>query len=102
MSSVNSDLINFIDDYVLDGYGSYNDDIIKTIKHVLVQDGIPMDSIYTGKAYWGMKEYIKKYQINGKKILFIHTGGTPLFLMIWGTVKWKSYEYINIKLWYAK
>lgn len=79
MSSVNSDLINFIDDYVLDGYGSYNDDIIKTIKHVLVQDGIPMDSTYTGKAYWGMKEYIKKYQINGKKILFIHTGGTPLF-----------------------
>ena len=79
MSSVNSDLVSFIDDYVLDGYGSYNDDIIKTIKQVLVQDGIPMDSTYTGKSYWGMKEYIKKYQITGKNILFIHTCGTPLF-----------------------
>lgn len=79
MTSVNSDLISFIDDYVLDGYGAYNDEIIKTIKQVLIQDGIPMDTTYTGKAFWGMKEYIKKYQITGKNILFIHTGGTPLF-----------------------
>lgn len=79
MDCVNSDGINFIDDYVLDGYGSYNEGIIKTIKQVLVQDGIPMDTTYTGKAYWGMKEYIKKYQIEDKNILFIHTGGTPLF-----------------------
>lgn len=79
MGCVNSDVINFIDDYVLDGYGSYNEDILKTIKQVLVQDGIPMDTTYTGKAYWSMKEYIKKYQIEDKNILFIHTGGTPLF-----------------------
>lgn len=79
MDCVISDAINFIDDYVLDGYGSYNEDILKTIKQVLVQDGIPMDTTYTGKAYWGMKEYIKKYQIEDKNILFIHTGGTPLF-----------------------
>lgn len=26
-----------------------------------------------------MKEYIKKNHIKDKKILFIHTGGTPLF-----------------------
>jgi D-cysteine desulfhydrase len=26
-----------------------------------------------------MKEYIKKNDIKGKNILFIHTGGTPLF-----------------------
>lgn len=71
--------INFIDEYVLDGYGTYNDDILKTIKEVLTHDGIPMDTTYTGKAYWGMKEYIKKNQITAKNILFIHTGGTPLF-----------------------
>jgi len=38
-----------------------------------------MDTIYTGKAYWGMKEYIKKNNINNKNILFLHTGGVPLF-----------------------
>lgn len=71
--------INFIDDYVVDGYGTYNQEILKTIKKVLTNEGIPLDPIYTGKAYWGMREYIKKNKITGKNILFIHTGGTPLF-----------------------
>ena len=41
--------------------------------------GIPLDETYTGKAFTGMTEYIKKENITGKNILFIHTGGTPLF-----------------------
>ena len=44
-----------------------------------MHDGIPLDTTYTGKGYWGMKEYIKENEITGKNILFIHTGGTPLF-----------------------
>ena len=71
--------IKFIDDYILKGYGSYNKDILESIKEILINDGIPLDTIYTGKAFWGMKEYIKKNQITDKNILFIHTGGTPLF-----------------------
>ena len=71
--------INFIDDYVLDGYGSYNNEVVKTIKEMLIQEGIPLDTTYTGKGVWGMKEYIKKNKIEDKSILFIHTGGTPLF-----------------------
>ena len=76
---ITTDDIDFIDDYILDGYGSYSKDILETIKEILVVDGIPMDATYTGKAFWGMKEYIKKNQITYKNILFIHTGGTPLF-----------------------
>ena len=71
--------VHFIDDYVLGGYGGYNDQVIKTIKEVMIREGMPLDKTYTGKAYWGMKEYIKKQRIKNKKILFIHTGGTPLF-----------------------
>lgn len=71
--------ILFLDDYILDGYGSYNKEIIETIKSILNYDGIPMDTCYTGKGFWGMKEYIKKMNISDKQILFIHTGGTPLF-----------------------
>ena len=77
--NVELETINFIDDYVLDGYGSYNKEVVDTIKEVLIHDGIPLDTIYTGKAFWGMKEYIKEKQIKEKNILFIHTGGTPLF-----------------------
>ncbi|NLX03265.1 MAG: pyridoxal-phosphate dependent enzyme [Syntrophomonadaceae bacterium] len=71
--------ITFVDDYVVDGYGTYNKDILRTTKEVLIRDGIPMDPTYTGKAYWGMKEYIMKNKIINKNILFIHTGGAPLF-----------------------
>lgn len=84
LTSINSGLLDlediiFIDDYVLDGYGSYNKEVLLTIKEVLIKEGIPLDTTYTGKAYWGMKEYIKKNMIKNKNILFIHTGGTPLF-----------------------
>lgn len=76
---VDSSEIIFVDDYILDGYGSYNLEILQTIREVLVNEGIPLDTTYTGKAYWGMKKYIKKNNIKNKNILFIHTGGTPLF-----------------------
>ena len=71
--------IQFEDKYVLNGYGEYNNEILETIKRVLNYDGIPLDTTYTGKAFWGMTEFLKEHKIEGKKILFIHTGGTPLF-----------------------
>lgn len=69
----------FIDSYTSDGYGKDNVDIKDTIQEVLVNYGIPLDSTYTGKAYTGMKKYVKEQGVKGKNILFIHTGGTPLF-----------------------
>lgn len=77
--SVTMDEVCFIDDYVLDGYGCYNQEILQTIREMLIKEGIPLDPTYTGKAFWGMKEYIKQSDIQNKNILFIHTGGTPLF-----------------------
>jgi len=74
-----SEEITFIDDYILGGYGDYNEEILRTIKEILIFDSIPMDTTYTGKAYWGMKQYIIKNQIKGKNILFLHTGGLPIF-----------------------
>jgi len=77
--SICIDDIDFVDDYVIDGYGTYNTEIIHTIKEILMNEGISLDTTYTGKAFWGMKQYVKKNGITGKNILFIHTGGTPLF-----------------------
>lgn len=74
--------IKFIDDYILEGYGKYNKEILEEIKKMLCTYGVPMDTTYTGKAFWGMKEYIKKEDIKNKKVLFIHTGGTPIFFDI--------------------
>lgn len=68
----------FIDDYT-NGYGKDDKRVTNTIKAILKNYGIPLDATYTGKAFMGMTEYIRKQQITGKNILFIHTGGTPLF-----------------------
>lgn len=69
----------FDDSYICGGYGEYNEEILATIKDILLNEGIPLDTTYTGKAFCGMKKYLEKNKITGKKILFIHTGGTPLF-----------------------
>ena len=72
------DVIIFIDDYAV-GYGEGNDKIYLTILNMMKRHGIPMDSTYTAKAYTGMMDYIEKQGISDKNVLFIHTGGTPLF-----------------------
>lgn len=69
----------FEDRYIVSGYGKKNEHIIETIKEMIVRYGIPMDSTYTGKAFCGMKEYITDCELHNRNILFIHTGGTPLF-----------------------
>lgn len=68
----------FIDDYT-EGYGKNNIKIENTIKSVLIEYGIPLDATYTGKAFMGMRSFIEENKISNKNILFIHTGGTPLF-----------------------
>ena len=69
----------FVDDYIGDGYGKADREIEIIIKETFVRYGIPLDSTYTGKAFNGMKKYVEKNKIMDKDILFIHTGGTPLF-----------------------
>ncbi|MCP4156512.1 MAG: pyridoxal-phosphate dependent enzyme [bacterium] len=70
--------INFIDDYVGDGYGHIYPELITTIKQVAATTGLMLDPVYTGKAFHGMLEHLKKHSIKNKKVLFIHTGGLPL------------------------
>lgn len=69
----------FVDDYVGDGYGKENLEVKDTIKEAMIRYGIPLDSTYTAKAFLGMKKYSIEKNISNKNILFIHTGGTPLF-----------------------
>lgn len=73
------ELVEFDDSYIGKGYNDFNSEIVEVIKKVLFNDGIALNTTYTGKAYFGMLEYIKKYNIKNKKILFINTGGLPLF-----------------------
>lgn len=69
----------FIDDYISGGYGISDSVLLDFIKQVFIETGIPLDSTYTGKAYFGMSNYLYSNSIDDKKVLFLHTGGTPLF-----------------------
>ena len=69
----------FIDDYVGDGYRSTSQHAKAIIDEVMIRYGIPLDTTYTGKAFVGMLDYVKNKSIVGKNILFVHTGGMPLF-----------------------
>lgn len=71
--------IFLLDEYRLGGYGRYDDKVRDCIRRQYRINGIPFDPVYTGKAFWGMEEYIKEKNIKNSRILFIHTGGTPLF-----------------------
>ena len=69
----------FTDDYICGGYGVRSEDVHETIRMVMTRYGIPLDPTYTGKAFMGMLNYVRRESIQGKNILFIHTGGAPLF-----------------------
>lgn len=72
------DLI-FTDICRMGGYGKYTKEVEDTIEKLISAEGIPTDTTYVGKAFNGMCRYIEENRITDKNILFIHTGGTPLF-----------------------
>lgn len=74
----NRDII-FDDSYIGKGYADIYKAIIDAITFMLKHNSIVLDPVYTGKAFYGMCEYLKRNNIRGKNILFIHTGGLPCF-----------------------
>lgn len=71
--------VTVLDDYLCGGYGKYNDGILKTSLNSVKNFGFTLDRTYTAKAFYGMQDYIKKNNIQGK-VLFWHTGGLLNFL----------------------
>ena len=70
-------MIDFNTKYILGGYAEYNTEIKNLIIKMLQTYQLPLDPNYTGKAFWGLTKELEK--IKGENVLFIHTGGTPLF-----------------------
>ena len=73
------DHIHFTDSYMEGGYGACSEPAADLIRQIYGSEGIPLDMTYTGKAFYGMVKYLEEHKIQGKQILFLHTGGTPLF-----------------------
>ncbi len=69
--------IDFNTDYILGGYGKSNSNLLSLLREMLLAYQLPLDPTYTGKAFYGMIRELGK--VKNKNVLFIHTGGTPLF-----------------------
>ncbi|MBO4872916.1 MAG: pyridoxal-phosphate dependent enzyme [Lachnospiraceae bacterium] len=67
------------DAYLLGGYGKWNEAVAETIREMYGGFGIPLDPTYSGKAFWGMRQDLEQDAPPGGNILFLHTGGGPLF-----------------------
>lgn len=76
--NINKEEIIFLDQYIGKGYADLYPEIKDTIKEIAKKDAILLDPVYTGKAFYGMKDYLIKNDISNKNVLFIHTGGTPI------------------------
>lgn len=58
------------------GYGKYNAELLEFMKWAKNQLDLPLDQVYTAKAFFRLYNLIQKeYFPRGARILFLHTGG---------------------------
>jgi D-cysteine desulfhydrase len=68
--------VEIIDGYVGEGYGLSKDEELDLICDVARTEGIFLDPVYTGKAFFGMIQELKRDpKCFGEQIIFLHTGG---------------------------
>ena len=60
-------------------YGAPDEAIAALIRQQFRDHGLPLDMTYTGKAYYAMQQLMAQEGWQNQRIVFIHTGGTPLF-----------------------
>ncbi len=69
--------VQVIDGYVGEGYALVSDDVLQCIVDLARLEGIVLDPVYTGKAFYGLSQEIKKGRFDGvSDLIFVHTGGT--------------------------
>lgn len=66
--------IEFNTDYLCGGYEQYTQEMSEKLDSIMKSTGILFDTTYSGKALYGMLDYIEKNKITAP-VLFWHTGG---------------------------
>lgn len=66
-----------IDDYLFGGYENFNSGIAELSRNSLKNYGFILDTTYTGKAFYGMQNYLNSMD---EDVLFWHTGGLLNYL----------------------
>ncbi len=68
--------LKIVDGYVGKGYALSSAKELQAIHDLARMEGVVLDPVYTGKAYYGMIRELEKDRYRfGKRIVFVHTGG---------------------------
>jgi D-cysteine desulfhydrase len=68
--------VEIVDGYVGRGYAESRPEELALITQVARGEGILLDPVYTGKAFFGMVSELRKNpQVFGERVVFVHTGG---------------------------
>lgn len=65
----------FCTDYLCGGYERFTPQMEAYLKNSMELTGLIFDTTYSGKAFYGMMDLVKKRGLEDKNILFWHTGG---------------------------
>lgn len=57
------------------GYGKTTPELQQFIADCKTQLNLPLDSVYTGKAFFALKDALQNEQFRDQTVVFIHTGG---------------------------
>lgn len=63
--------------FVGEGYGLPTEVGLNALRLVWRREGILLDQVYTGKAMAGLLELARQGAFEGKRVIFLHTGGEP-------------------------
>lgn len=72
----NLDQLQVNDAYVGAGYGQASAEVFETIRLLAATEGMVLDPVYTGKAFYGLLTEIEQGRFQDcRDIVFVHTGG---------------------------
>ncbi len=70
--------VSCLDDYLGDGYSLPTQGMVEAVQMLARTEAILLDPVYTGKAMAGLIDLVRTgVHGPGKKVLFLHTGGSP-------------------------
>lgn len=75
---VGPDDVEVLDEYIADGYGVINRDVVEAVRLFFRTEGIVLDPVYTAKGMLGLLDLIRQGRFKkSDTVIFVHTGGTP-------------------------
>lgn len=57
------------------GYGKMPEELLSFIRECQEKWNLPLDGVYTGKAFWALTHALQSPEFDRSTVLFVHTGG---------------------------